>query len=222
MNRLQFRGIQPIHSVLSPLDHRHNPNLAKHPQMLRHRRLRHPQPQHHLPHRILLPIGQHANHLTPPRLRDRVEHIRSCCRSSHNAIIFRYRNMSIAIRHKNLVARHRSSFSGLSAPEEYLLLSLQKPCPTTPPPFHRRDPRLRFCCCGCSCLFSQPITNAGVPRPWRSRTATWVGKYPSAQPALAVVFLACHPRRGSVFAVAIDLFHPTQALPFRPELITAL
>src|SRR5260370_7365261 len=62
--------------------HVDEPHLPQHPQVLRDRRLLHPQRVHNLPHRPLLQ-RQIVQNLPSPRLGHRIKRIRSCCPSSH-------------------------------------------------------------------------------------------------------------------------------------------
>jgi hypothetical protein len=56
MYRLQVDRIQPVHSVLSALHHRHSTDFAQHPEMFRDDWLRHPQSHHNFDDGILQTI----------------------------------------------------------------------------------------------------------------------------------------------------------------------
>src|SRR5258708_12231848 len=78
-NRLGVRSIE--HAPPIP-PHVNEPPLQQDPQMLRDRRLHHPQRIHNLPHRPLLQ-REIAQNRPPPRLCHRIKRIRSCRRSCH-------------------------------------------------------------------------------------------------------------------------------------------
>src|SRR6267154_6288181 len=76
---LRVGSIEHAAAVAPHVDQAH---LDQHPEVLRHRRLRHPQRIHNLPDRPLLQ-RQIVQNLPPPRLRHGIERIRRCRCSCH-------------------------------------------------------------------------------------------------------------------------------------------
>src|SRR5260370_10416341 len=76
--------------------HVDEPHLPQHPQVLRDRRLLHPQRVHNLPHRPLLQ-RQIVQNLPSPRLGHRIKRIRRCCRSCHPPTIHAHMDICQAI-----------------------------------------------------------------------------------------------------------------------------
>src|SRR6266513_1618164 len=90
-DRLRVGSIEHPAAVAPHVDQAH---LEQHPEVLRHRRLRHPQRIHNLSHRPLLQ-RQIVQNLPPPRLRHGIERIRRCRCSCHWLNnIFLYGNVS--------------------------------------------------------------------------------------------------------------------------------
>src|SRR5713226_6577488 len=76
MHRLQLLSVESIQAALAVLAHRHDPDLAKHTEVLRYRGLRNPEPLDHLPDCVCPPVHEHVDDLAPPRLGNRIEDIR--------------------------------------------------------------------------------------------------------------------------------------------------
>src|SRR2546426_4252335 len=90
-DRLRIRAIEHPPTVAT---HINEADLPQDAQVLRNRRLLHPQRIHNLPDRPLVQ-RKIVQNLPPPRLRHGIEGIRSRCRSCHGLYItFPYRNMS--------------------------------------------------------------------------------------------------------------------------------
>src|SRR6266513_2721544 len=88
---LRVGSIEHPAAVAPHVDQAH---LEQHPEVLRHRRLRHPQRIHNLSHRPLLQ-RQIVQNFPPPRLRHGIERIRGCRCSCHGLNnIFLYGNVS--------------------------------------------------------------------------------------------------------------------------------
>src|SRR5207302_2310066 len=88
---LRVRAIKHSPPVPSYID---EPDLQQHTQVLRYRRLLHPQQVHNLSHRPFLERDEVQN-LSPAWLGHRIESIRSCRRSCHRFDnTFLYGNMS--------------------------------------------------------------------------------------------------------------------------------
>ena len=96
VHRLQALGVKPVHAMLSAFDHRDHACLSKRTEVLGDGRLGDFHAKDDLVYGVFLPVREHGDDLTPPRLCDGCEDIRRMRLSGHAANIFLYRNMSSA------------------------------------------------------------------------------------------------------------------------------